>query len=293
MPIFTFCGQRERSAVAPKSPLRVLYLTSVRDTGTCDRNGTIIATPSGPKYMEGAIERTIATTYPGNPLHGIIEVVGIVNDDLASDMRTSDYPAAPMAGNPWIFPSDLCLPTGESAVVITHHIPSDFRALPRHAHAARRERKYQFERRVYELFTTLRADLVISDHYMARIDYLINDFGLFGSVLNIHPAVTIEGHPFCFRGKTPTADAIARAQSGAPTLTGATLHIVDAEIDHGPPIAYAAVTPVYPTDEPQLLRWRNYQTAKLPLLVAGLRHYALHIYPYRSCADLGALTAQR
>lgn len=79
-------------------PLNVVFLTSVRDTGTCDRNGTVVETGSGPRY-----------------------------------------------------------------------------------------------------------DVIVSDHYMARLDYLWGEFGLYGRVLNIHPAVTIAGHPNCFRGKTLTA----------------------------------------------------------------------------------------
>lgn len=270
-----------------------MFLTSVRDTGTRDKNGIVVATENGEQYMEGAIERTVNATRPGGALHRIIEVVGVITDDIERDMHGSDYPLEPKFGKPWIYPLDLVLPNGSSLMVHTHHCRSDFRQQSLDAITARRERKFDFERRISILMKFLGADILISDHYMARIEYLITDaFGLFGRVLNINPAVTVEGHPYCFRGKTPTADAIERAKSGASTMTGATLHFIDTEIDHGPAIAYTAPTPVYATDERQWLRLRNYQAAKLPLIVAGLRHYAMYIYPYIGVLNVNALTAR-
>jgi len=37
---------------------------------------------------------------------------------------------------------------------------------------------------------------------------------------------------------------------------------------------------VYAYDHPQHLRYRNYQRAKLPLMIMGLRHYIENIYPH-------------
>jgi folate-dependent phosphoribosylglycinamide formyltransferase PurN len=128
---------------------------------------------------------------------------------------------------------------------------------------------------------------------MARIDHLHSDLGMWGRVLNIHPAVTEAGHPYAFPGKTPTQDAIDRANSGEITRTGATLHVVDSVIDAGPIIAYTADTPVYPGDEPQWLRFRNYSMGKLPLLVEGLAHYVQSIYPYLDRIDLRSMERVR
>lgn len=50
----------EPNRTVPYRPLNVLFLTSVRDTGTCDRNGAFVETGQGLGYMEGVIERVLA-----------------------------------------------------------------------------------------------------------------------------------------------------------------------------------------------------------------------------------------
>ena len=253
----TFCTpQLDNVRLPGDRPLRILFLTSIRDTGECDRNGLVVETGSGPGYMEGVVERTVQ-------LRDHYRVVGVVVDDLPHNLR--DYPVSPEADRPWLWPLSLDIPVW--------HIPSDFRLLAKSAIAEREQRKLAFEQAVYDLFTELGEDVIVSDHYMARIEHLIGVHGLAGRVLNIHPAVTVHGHEFCFRGPTPTADAIARAQHDANTVTGATLHLVNDVIDDGPAVAYGVGTPVYATDQPQWLRWRNYQMAKLPVFIAGMLHY--------------------
>ena len=116
-------------------------------------------------------------------------------------------------------------------------------------------------------------------------------YGKFGKVLNIHPAITKSDDPYCFRGPTPTRDAIERAKKDGCARTGATLHIINEVIDDGPLIAYVSGTPVYAQDEPQRLRYRNYQLAKLPLFVSGIRHYIQRIYPYLDTIDVNNLSS--
>ncbi|MBI4407788.1 MAG: hypothetical protein HY565_04820 [Candidatus Kerfeldbacteria bacterium] len=244
-------------------PIRLLFLTSIRDTGECDRNGLVVGTGAGQRYMEGVIERTRREIQPGGKLFGYYQLVGVIVDDLPLNLK--DYPVLPTSERPWLWPQELDIPTW--------NIPSHFRHQPKMAVAERMQLKLEFEQAVYDLFRSLEADVIVSDHYMARIEHLIDRHGLAGRVLNIHPAVTVRGHEFCFRGPTPTADAIARAQHDPATVTGATLHLVNDIIDDGPAVAYGVGTPVYPNDEPQWLRWRNYQTAKLPVFVAGMLHY--------------------
>jgi hypothetical protein len=36
-------------------PIRILFLTSIRDVGECDRNGLLVETGTGQHYMEGVI----------------------------------------------------------------------------------------------------------------------------------------------------------------------------------------------------------------------------------------------
>lgn len=246
-------------------PLRILFLTSIRDVGECDRNGLMVETGQGQRYMEGVVERTAREVQHTGALHGRFVIAGVVTDDRAHDLH--DFTAYPNGAvdKRWVWPKQLDLPTW--------NIPSDFRGLPRTALLERGEAKLAFEQRVCERFREVEADVIVSDHYMARIEHLIDRFGLYGRVLNIHPAVTVTGHPFCFRGQTPTADAIVRAQHDTSTVTGATLHLVNAIIDDGPALAYGVGTPVYASDQPQWLRWRNYQMAKLPVFVTGMLHY--------------------
>lgn len=271
------------NAVFPIRPLRVVFLTSVRDVGESDLNGLFFEST---KYMKGVIEHTVQQTLIGGALSGLVEIVGVFTDDLEKDM--SRYPVCPTEGEPWIFPYDFRLHDGDLLRERTFHIPSSFRVLPLADVEGRRREKMSFEKVVHKKMMELGADILISDHYMARIDYLIGELGLFGKVLNIHPAVTVQDSPFCFRGKTPTADAIQAARSGE-VFTGATLHFVDKVIDDGQIIAYCASTPVYASDKPQHLRYRNYRKAKLPLFIDGLKHYVLRIFPYIDEIDINKM----
>jgi folate-dependent phosphoribosylglycinamide formyltransferase PurN len=264
---------------------RIVVMTSLRDIALCDRNGQIIATPDGQRYMEGIVQHVVRQTLPGGALYRMVQVAGVITDDLPRDLR--GYPAVPTLGQPWIHPLDLHGPDRELIADLTVNIPSSFRALPLSDVSGRRAAKLDFERQVHALAKRLRADVLVSDHYMARIEYLHQWFP--GRVLNIHPGITLPGHTYRFPGKTPTADAIARAGRELGVRTGATLHLVDSEIDHGPAIAFSEATPVHAADEPQHLRFRNYQTAKLPVFVAGLVHYLTAIYPYLDRLDLSKL----
>lgn len=265
--------------------LNVVFLTSVRDVGTDDRNGTMVETEYGLRYMEGVIEMTVRETHPLRGVLGrLVRVVGVITDDCEKDMRDSSYSLLPNPGNDWIYPYDLTTPEEELVRDMTYNIPSSFRQLPLEEKGQRRVLKYEFEMNVLQKMRELQGDILVSDHYMARLDHLYRDPSLWGRVVNIHPAPTVEG-PFCLRGKTPTADAIAIARSGIPTRTGATLHFINAIIDGGPPIAFIDDTPVFPDDQPQWLRYRNYTHAKLPLFISGLAYYARSIYPYLNELD--------
>ena len=259
-----------------------MVLTSVRDVGSCDKNGMSVSTPEGWRYMEGAVERLINETREGGALSGLIEVVGVITDDMENDMRDSPYPAQPRPYQPWIHQSHVRTEAGVllAGEEMTHWIPSNFRTINgRREPEQKAELKRNFEVHVAKLMQERNADVLLSDHYMARIEHLIGqEHGMYGRILNIHPAITLSNHPYCFRGPTPTQDAIDRAQHDENTITGATLHLINHIIDDGPPIAHMEGTPVYPYDDPQHLRYRNYQQAKLPLLVTGLRHYIEHVF---------------
>lgn len=265
----------------PKKPVRILFLTSVRDVGGDDRNGQLVPAKSSSRYMKGVVEHATLQCHPGGALHGICEVAGVVTDDTLKGLAGSGYPLVPTPGEPWIHPLDLEDHRGVRIADITFHHPSLFRTLPREAIAERREAKKEYEAGIVALMRELGAHVLVSDHYMARIEFLVNgEFDLYGRVLNIHPAVTLHNHPYCFRGKSPTMDAIERAKSGQDTRTGATFHLVNEKIDDGPIILWAAPTPVFPNDTPQELRWRNYRKAKLPVFTRGMKIYVYDVFSH-------------
>jgi len=262
----------------PKRPVRALVLTSIRDVGVCDLNGCTVPTACGPRYMEGIIERSVKESRPGGALDGLLEIAGIVTDDLPKNLEGSTYPLVPTTGKQWVHPCDLEDRHGNCVAKLTTHIPSEFRRIPNRDADVKREAKRAFEMQVLEHMKAVGADIIVSDHYMAKIEYLIGEFGLYGRVLNVHPAVTDKRHECCFRGPTPTADAIAKAKTGAHTQTGATLHLINEEFDDGLVIESVWPTPVFPTDTPQELRWRNYQMAKLPVFTRGMQYYVTEMF---------------
>ena len=277
------------------NPVRVAFLTSIRDVGKDDLNGSTVPTKEGPKYMEGSLERFLIETLSGGRLYGYAELVAVITDDIGGrDLTEEGYPALPQIGRQWIHPHTLRTGNGTCVTDMTRNIPSLFRALPKDAIEERKREKLRFEKAVLAAMREAGAEILISDHFMARIDYLVGELGLYGKVLNIHPAITLPEHEFAFPGKTPTADAIARARMlHGDIFTGATLHVMNREIDKGPPLALIAGTPVHADDEPQWLRYRNYQMSKLRILIRGFRHYVERILPYIDSIDLSSLVPKK
>ncbi len=248
----------------------IVVLTSVRDTGGCDQNGCWVPTPSGQQYMRGAVEELAHQCSPGGALYGLFHLAAVVTDDREKDLRGSGCSAFPRLDQRWIHPLDLMC-VGRRVVDMTYNVESEFRFLPRDDTLGRARKKLAFEDTVMGIVSHVDAGVILSDHYMARIEHLHKLMP--GKVLNIHPAVTCLESPFCFRGKTPTADAIRYAveHPEMEVRTGATLHHVVDEIDAGPIIHWDGPTRVFSTDVPPLLRLRNYREAKLPVLIEGLR----------------------
>jgi folate-dependent phosphoribosylglycinamide formyltransferase PurN len=225
----------------------------------------------GPRYMRGVIEETVHECAHGGQLHELFEVCAVITDDTHKDLVRSDYPMMPSTGKPWIHRLDLADQQGILIRDVTWNIASSFRSLAHDDATGRAAMKFAFEREIQQIAKYTQADVIISDHYMARIDHLHAMFP--GRVLNIHPAVTKRDHPYCFRGPHPTADALEMARTGTPTMTGATLHYVNETIDDGPIIHWEASTPVNPAYTPEELRWYNYQ-AKRRVFTEGMLLYA-------------------
>lgn len=277
----------------PLKPLRALILTSIRDVGRDEGVGQNHFVNGKERYLMGTTEAIIRACNSGH-LSPYIEIAGIITDDTPEDLKNCSYPVAPEDGRQWIHPLDLKLTDGSHVIDITRNIPSAFRRLNRADLYTRQQQKLLFESAVFQAMRDCDADIILSDHFMAKIEYLIdsNSFGLYGRVVNVHPGITNPNMPFQDIGKDSDILAIKRAQglrfdpntgdfkSVKPTyLTGATFHVVGPDIDTGPVLADACTTVVRNDDSSSNVIFRNYRFSKNRVAVSGLAHYAAHIYP--------------
>ncbi len=278
----------------PERPLRVIVLTSIRDVGVAEGVGDIRSRGSlENEYLEGTIE-TIARSADYGALQGYVELAGVITDDQPAELHHYGYPTVPTYGRPWIHPLNLRNAAGELISSITRNIPSTFRSLPRDAVQERTLRKLQMEEQIVRFMEEQQADIVLSDHYMARLEFLLDEsrFSLRGRVLNTHCGPIRDDHPHPFRGPEPYrsaldfaesrySDALQRRYRGwHPVYTGATLHFVASEIDAGQPICEYEATVIFPGDLEAAVISRLYPTSKAPVVIAGLRHYAMNIFPH-------------
>lgn len=154
------------------------------------------------------------------------------------------------------------LPFDRFGVPVHVEPSSSFRRIPMSDSESRSQAKAQFERRLLEACRFHDVDIVVSDRWMTIFGpTFLREFS--GRMLNIHPANTRE-----LPGKTPTRDALARAQSGGKAVTGVTVHEIDAGVDTGPHILMAQRTPIYPQDTEMSLRTRNYELERRVLPTA-------------------------
>lgn len=268
-------------------PLRILFLTSLRDIVGIERNGGKIETRKGLKHMPGLIPYTIQKTLPGGELHGLVEIVGIVTDDTDHEKDLDDnYPRIPINGLPWLHSFDLQNSENKKVIDLYYNIPSTFRKLPKEAREQRKKEKYKFEMSLLNLISELNADIIVSYHYMAKIEFLFPPYFSYGKVLNIHPGITDTSHPFCMRGFEGEVKILKLSKEKNSVLrTGATLHIVDNIFDNGQIIAINDETPVYPNDQQLWLIYRNHMHAELPVFIEGIAHYSNEIYPHLNNLD--------
>jgi len=106
----------------------------------------------------------------------------------------------------------------------------------------------EFNRRIWDAVREYRADLTVLAGFMSKLE-VPNDY--INRVMNVHPALI---PAFCGQGMYGHHVHEAVLAYGVK-LTGATVHFVDREYDHGPVILQAAV-PVLDDDTPDLLAER-------------------------------------
>jgi folate-dependent phosphoribosylglycinamide formyltransferase PurN len=276
----------------PPEPLKVVILTSIRDVGKEERVGTCASPRDGSSYIKGTIETALKESVGGR-LADYIEVVAIITDDLPKDLRGSDYVASPDQQGTWIFPRDLRTSSGKLATSITKNIPSSFRALPLKDEVGRKAAKLEFEHRVYNTVRQSGADIILSDHFLARFDFLINPsfYPMLGRVLNTHPGITRHDHPYTTCGKETYSHMRNHARGWRlqddgtfkrvppHSLAGASFHLVTSGIDEGPVLCDAELTAISPNDTDEEIARKMYATSKYHVFIEGIRHYASHIHP--------------
>ncbi len=291
--ITLFYSESTPTFKVPSRPLRIAFLTSIRDVGADEKVGLRNGEIKYARYLKGTIEHILRSTTSGR-LNGFCEVVGIISDDLPIDLQQSPFGELPSAGQ-WIFPKNLRASEHQNARDLCYNLPSDFRKLPMQDSLARQERKLDFETRVANLLLELNADVLVTDHYMAKLDYLVDPKSPLSTiVMNTHPGIIREDYAFACRGKDPYNDIIKLVQgldnetssasfnlSKSPKLyTGATFHFSDRGIDSGPILCEVACTPVFPDDSEDQLCRRNYHLSKNIACELGLLHFSSNIYEY-------------
>ncbi len=250
-----------------------------------------IAANSG-TYVKGTIETELEESVHG-VLRNFIEVVAIITDDLPKDLKGSGYVSSPDSSGHWIFPRNARTTNGELATSITTNIPSSFRDLPLHDSLGRRVKKFDFESKVYQVVHQSSADIILSDHFLARFEFLIdpNYYPMLGRVLNTHPGITRNGHPYTTRGQ----DTYSHMRNHARGLrqhpdgsfyevtpharAGASFHIVTSDIDQGPVLCDGELTSISPDDSDEMIAHKMYATSKYHVFIEGIRHYATNIHP--------------
>lgn len=283
---------RELRNTPPTRPLKIAILTSIRDVGLEEHVGKISQPGNPASYVKGTIETALEAVNDDRLGH-YAEVVAIITDDLKSDLKRGDYVADPNQHGAWIFPKDLRNRNGELATSLTVNVPSTFRALPLKDVEGRHARKVEFESNVFRILRETGADILLSDHFLARIDYLIRPdyFNMLGRVLNTHPGIIRPDHPYTCLGKLPYDQMRLHAQglrlmpdksvAQVPPcdLAGATFHFITAGIDRGPVLCDAELTRILPTDSDVTVARKLYETSKYHAFIEGVRHYASNIFP--------------
>jgi len=129
--------------IIPNQPLKVVFMTSLRDIALEEYNGRILEIKGVKHYIKGVIEKTLEETRNGGILEGLIEVKGVIYDDTLDDLK-GKFSLYPEDDKDWIFPIKLLSKEN------IWNIPSMFRKLSKDDISGREESKYNFELSVYQ-----------------------------------------------------------------------------------------------------------------------------------------------
>lgn len=283
----------------PATPLRVGILTSARDVFGDDRVGCPLPEDSRiPGVgLEGITEFLLAETKPGGALHGWIEIVLIMEDDMPAHIHPShrcdvnknvssnqpnyDFELHPERTN-WLLRNDTHRGLIETARLVHQRLFSKFRGVSVKLDAvgeeqrarntekveklkqAKEAEKEAFERLMAAKAKRAGADILFSDHLMFRIQFAWRQGPFASRIFNIHPAITLLSHPHQCRGKSSTLESIERAKKDPSGISanGATFHEINGVLDDGRVIVYSDSTPVRKNDQPQESRFLNYCTKR-------------------------------
>lgn len=298
-PLRYFVPENEIPGAASKrhEKIRAAVITSFRDL-IVEGVGTKRMMNGREQYVKGTLEHAVEQCRHGALAH-YLDIALVIHDDTERDFAKlgKAFVKRPGKIDPWYFPTNLRNRAGELVTHITRNIPSDFRHVPLKDPAfaqERSDRKLAFETRVRRIMELHDVNVLISDHFLCRVQYLIDQrhFDLRNKVLNTHPGISDRRHRFRTPGNTPYLDAIlrARGERGAVhTMTGASFHVIDEDIDTGPVLFDAERTPVLPEDQWEDVCARNYPLSKNLAFTEGVAHYAHAIYPRLGSISIDAL----
>lgn len=262
-------------------PLRVMVVTSLRDISADDHIGSYVRVDDKQVYMKGALESLLEASDKGGALESVIQIVGVVVDDIAGHDFIGSCDLLPQAGRSWILPADTIY-RDRPLTDIASALPSQFRAIPMACHEQRKSQKAAFETALVRHAHDLDADVILSDHLMIKLETAHHLMPM----VNIHPAVTNPESPFCRRGKTPSLDTLRVANELGETRTGASLHFINDSFDDGRIVADTDIVVVQGGWSLKKIKLEEYRQAKNPLVVAGLEHLANHFPEF--CFDGGS-----
>ncbi|MFV0674379.1 formyltransferase family protein [Variovorax sp. tm] len=268
------------------SKARLVYIMSLRNAAA-DKAGQYIDYKGGQRYMKSPLEY-LAEALDRTSLGDAYSLEAVLFDDDEESPRDrqalQDYGFVFDPARRWIYPGELQV-QGRRVNDILHNVPSTYRRLPLDAAALRATGKKEFEQRLLDRLTALKADLIVLDGLLVILDQLARpESPFFRRIVNIHPGITRLESPFERRGAWATLDALygARGQrvidwrtretvTIEPVLkTGASFHYVDTGIDSGEVIFDVLGTDIDPTDTILELRWNNFNRSLFPALHQGL-----------------------
>jgi len=277
-------GVNETNSLVPSlhadGRINLAIITSIREIVGDEGVGQI--SPATGQYLQGVAEyfaELLSTdndfsSRPWRDFSRTFNLTAIVIDDWQTE-RLPPY----SGGRPWKEEAYSTIRDNDGNVLATPRLDDlvgvfssrSWRDLPLRDVQGRAQLKRGYEQEIINFLRQKDVDMILSDIYVSRIESaLLRAYPEL--IVNVHPAITDERNPHRLIGLTPTADAIERVQQRGWNFTGATIHVVDSDWDHGPVIYDVEDVEVFSIDTKPALRFRTYD-AQRRVAEQGLVNY--------------------